>query len=536
MLFDNLANCSRQLHEKAWRLPLFFFNSQLKDLTVPCNPSTDIRMFNLISDPWIKVLRRSGPDEIRPDQITDPDILRPNWQRSDLDLACYELLIGLVYLACPPNGRRDRLSPPSGTLLRNALASLAPAFNLVGSGPLFLQDLEPLPGRHQPVDMLFLDSAGKSTIEKNADLMVHAKRYPSLDLSTAAMALYTLQSFAPAGGSGNRTSMRGGGPLVALVQPESSGLWPLIWANVPHGKKMEPNELEKLPWMRPTETSENNNVRVESLNSNNHCHPEVFFGQPRRIRLVEKGNRITGVIQCKYGTNYEGWIHPLTPYDRKGSNSELLPVHPPKSEPICYRHWAGLVFQAENHRRPACLTAYLRDCPSSEIRLLVAGWAMDNMKPVNFVWSDQPVFDLPLQTVDRAMNLVQSAEQVARALKDAVAAVFGKQLNLGSCAPSRVFKAFWLTTESEFEVELRKLSLGNDSDQDAMEWLMTMRKVAMQLFDSEVAPGLPDLPLSRVQRAGSARKKLKLLFRGYGTAGRKTFDLLGLKSPSVRKK
>ena len=184
-------------------------------------------MLNLITDPWIPVLRRSGRDVIRPDEIADPDVLRPDWPRPDLNLACYELLIGLVYLAHPPNGSDDRANPPDAAVLRLAMEPLAPAFNLLGDGPRFLQDLEPLDGEGSPPEMLFIDSAGDSTAKKNADLMVRRGRYEALSLPLAAMALYTLQAFAPSGGAGHRTSIRGGGPMVTLVNPVAEGLWPL---------------------------------------------------------------------------------------------------------------------------------------------------------------------------------------------------------------------------------------------------------------------------------------------------------------------
>ena len=181
---------------------------------------------NLITDPWLPVLRLSGPDVIRPDQITESDVVRPDWPRPDLNLACYEFLIGLVYLACPPmqpnpvSDWRARRDDPGD--LRHAMAMLAPAFNLTGGGPLFLQDLEPLVGEVTPPDMLFIDSAGGSTAKKNADLMVRRGRYPGLPLPLAAMALLALQAFAPSGGAGNRTSMRGGGPMVTLVRPSGA--------------------------------------------------------------------------------------------------------------------------------------------------------------------------------------------------------------------------------------------------------------------------------------------------------------------------
>ena len=51
-------------------------------------------MLNLISDPWIPVVRRSGRDTVRPDQIAEPDVLRPDWPRPDLNLACLECWSG----------------------------------------------------------------------------------------------------------------------------------------------------------------------------------------------------------------------------------------------------------------------------------------------------------------------------------------------------------------------------------------------------------------------------------------------------------
>src|SRR5690606_1323926 len=141
---------------------------------------------------------------------------------------------------------------PDPARLRDRLATFAPAFNLLGDGPLFLQDMEPLAGEANPPDMLFIDSAGANTARNNADLMVHRNRYPALDPALAAMALYTFRGFAPSGGAGTRTWMRGGGPLVTLVDP-GQGLWPLVWANVPYG---QPAAMESLPWMRATRASD----------------------------------------------------------------------------------------------------------------------------------------------------------------------------------------------------------------------------------------------------------------------------------------
>jgi CRISPR system Cascade subunit CasA len=211
---------------------------------------------NLIRDPWIPVASTAGPRTIRPDQIAEAAVLFPAWPRSDLNIACIEFLIGLVALADPPASREDWRArrSPDAERLRARLAPLAPAFELDGTGPRFLQDLEALPGEPASPDMLFIDSAGENAAKKNADLMVWRDRYPALDPARAAMALYTLQAYAPSGGAGNRTSMRGGGPLVTLVEPHADcTLWDLVWANVPFGV---PQGVEALPWMRPTRISD----------------------------------------------------------------------------------------------------------------------------------------------------------------------------------------------------------------------------------------------------------------------------------------
>src|SRR5690606_20723140 len=120
--------------------------------------------------------------------------------------------------------------------------------------------------------------------------MVHRGRYDSLDLPLAAMTLYTFQAFAPAGGAGNRTSMRGGGPLVTLVGPFET-LWQTVWANMPQGL---PAHIDELPWMRPTRLSSMGDLtyppegKVFSV--------EAFFGMPRRLRLVVAEDHVTGVI------------------------------------------------------------------------------------------------------------------------------------------------------------------------------------------------------------------------------------------------
>jgi len=472
-------------------------------------------MLNLINTSWIPVIRADGPALVRPDQIAEPDVVRLNWPRADLNLACMELLIGLVYLAHPCT---DRAAPPDAATLRAALAPLASAFNLLGDGPRFLQDIEPLSGDPNPPDMLFIDSAGASTAKKNADLMVRRGRYAGLPLPLAAMALFTMQAFAPSGGAGNRTSMRGGGPMVTLVRPETDGLWPLIWANVPHGTPLPPADLHRLPWMRKTMSSQPNGVViVPEQGSQSSPAPEVFFGQPRRLRLVTEDGVVTGVIQQTYGNNYQQWRHPLTPYytDTKG---QVLPLHP-KPGAFGYRNWRGVLLTSDKGLKPQVLTTYLKDVKAAKCSLIVAGWAMDNMKPQDFIWSEQPVFALSEDTEFAATDMVEAAESAGFALK--VCTAEGTDGNHALAA----LEGFYSATQAPFETLLAKMAADGVTRHE--DWLKMLRKAALAEFDAAVLPGLPDLAESQRESAVKARGKLLAAFNGFGL-GKKIFTPLGM--------
>lgn len=82
---------------------------------------------NLITDPWIPAVRDNRLITIRPDQIVGAGVTRPDWPRADLNLACLEFLIGLVFLADPPRDDGDwheRYDSPDSERLRAAPPSL----------------------------------------------------------------------------------------------------------------------------------------------------------------------------------------------------------------------------------------------------------------------------------------------------------------------------------------------------------------------------------------------------------------------------
>lgn len=479
---------------------------------------------NLISDPWIPVVVKDGTRRIiAPWQIAEGDAIRPDWPRADLNLACLELLIGLVYLADPPADLEDwhNRRRPDADRLRGRLLAYASAFNLLGDGPLFLQDLEPLEAEPNPPDMLFFDSPGAQTARKNADLMVHRHRYVVLDHALAAMALYAFQAQAPAGGGGNRTSMRGGGPLITLVDP-GRGLWDLVWANVPDGK---PGEIKELPWMRPMRVS--NEGIVTHPEKGTAFGPEAFFGMPRRLRLLADGSGVTGVIQRPFGTSYVGWVHPLTPYYRIKSGEKLLAVHPRVGR-FGYRHWLGVLAESTDglRQQATCLTTWQsRDC-KAQVSVIVGGWAMDNMKPRDFSVSVQPHVALSGGRLTVLQGMILAAEQVATALRVALEPVLG----VGELRESER-DAFFLNTEEGFLLCLEDLKADDAPDMVARKWFAYLRTIALKQFDDLALAGLVQAQAASVAKVVKARGYLIRTFKGYGKIGGELYSQLGIERP-----
>lgn len=477
---------------------------------------------NLINDAWIPVLCTDGRRRvIAPWQMAEPGILRPDWPRPDFNIACYEFLIGLVFLADPPKEIEDwddRCSPEPARL-KAKLAPYAPAFDLLGDGPRFLQDLEKLDGTPNPTDSLFIDSAGASTAKNNADLMVHRGRYPALSQPMAAIALYTFQAFAPSGGAGNRTSMRGGGPMVTLIDPQR-GMWPLVWANVPTGLA---SRIDELPWMRPTRVSDKING-LETFPPEGRIAVEAFFGMPRRLRLVAEDGNVTGVIQRPWGTNYAKWKHPLSPYYCLKEGEEWLPVHP-RAGRFGYRNWLGVVAgtASSGTREPGLILREGR----GDGKVIVAGWAMENMKPRDFTWSVQPLLRLEPEAEYRLECLIRAAEVAGSALRAALEPV----LKAGEAREAER-EGFFTATEASFRARVDAMLTGKDV---TTLWLEDLRAQALAQFEALALPQLAMRDTKKIAQIVQARKFLALAFRGYGKQGKEIFNHLGLEVPVVKK-
>ncbi len=538
---------------------------------------------NLITDPWLPIRRTRGErDRVRiADLCADhPDrpAARFDWGRPDLDVACLELVIGILTVAFAPATEEalfDLMDAADPAAVQRRLDPLAPAFALDGAKPRFLQDQADLGGEILPVDALLIDGT--------AEYFAKPGRFgtaPVLSRAAAAVALYALQAFAPSGGRGHRTSLRGGGPMTTLVVPNETEsarpLWDLLTSNVPKMRDDEappatPGASPRLfPWLGPTLTSEEKGA-PQVHDSDRRVHPlQVFFGMPRRLVLVfapnPEGTRcaVTGdvdeVVATGFGarhggTNYGAWLHPLTPY--RADKTGKLPMHPREGRQS-YADWIGLVVgRTDNGTEPARV---VRDANRrlsgnrTEHRLLVAGYAMDNAKVLDFKIETVPLVlagtDEGRESVEGgARRMVAAAEAAARALRRAVGGALFRRIedvprDASILAPLR--DRLFARTEAAFTERLKRArdigttasAVADDpAKAELADWLAVLKGQALRIYDEAVPLGeLDALDEKDVERMVDARRVLASGFAGYGALGKNLFGAFGVTPPDAKAK
>jgi CRISPR system Cascade subunit CasA len=543
--------------------------------------------FSLLDDPWIPATGAHGERGwITPADITSTDASGApiwhdiDWGRPDLRIATYELLIGLFATALAPATGDDLIDvvnvPPNAAVLRAALAPLWRYVVIEGDGPRFQQDSEEITGDINPPDALFMDAPGANTIKNGADFFVKRGRTPLLSRKAAAIALHALQAFAPSGGAGHRTSMRGGGPLTTLVVPHRPDLWRRIAVNLPvldRPDRRPPADLSMVfPWARAARLSRSGATTEER--PEHHAHwLQHYFGMPRRIRLVFEANGggrtcavtgavdevvVTGFRMEAYGINYGVWEHPLTPY-YEDKTSQVLPVHP-RSGRIGYRDWVGYQFAGGDKgavSRPALAVRTYADVLATPIgrgRVLAAGYVTDNMKTEDYVEAEVPLVSVPNVRARKLIaeatrdRLIAPAELAARQLRGAlIASLDGDyQKTLIASAVER----FWVMTETDFILALEAITeayagFTADADPDTVQeadigpfivrWLESFRSAALQIF-REAAPldQLGDLPSTQQKAIIDTNRYLHQCLFGRGKSGDALFRQLGLPSPEKK--
>ncbi|MDF7674196.1 type I-E CRISPR-associated protein Cse1/CasA [Acetobacteraceae bacterium ESL0709] len=535
--------------------------------------------FNLIHDKWLPVRRRSGKRErIRPAQIVDQSESDPvvsfEWSRPDFQVACYEFMIGLLATAFPPatvdEWKKLWRTPPTVGKLDETFSRLDEAFYLNRPEKRFLQDFSELESSIELVERLLIDAPGDSTVKKNTDLFIHRGRIRAMSLPDAAMALYTLQSWAPSGGAGNMTGIRGGGPMVTLVLPRRPDpqdsektlpptLWDTLWANTPCGKVVTEQDMPKVfPWMAPTIISGKKGRKIDPKDKAVDLR-QCWWGMPRRIRLCfgtdEKGEiLVTGWKQRPYGPDYTGWIgepldvksgvvvHPLTPRYRAKATSEWLSLHPQPGG-VHYKHWAGIVAEVEN-RLPASNVANWRNkrasCTglnneqSKNVRLLTAGYDMDNMKVRNFLESEMPLpgdGEPELQRLrdEWARHAIEGAAMVQSVLKQVIknAMPNKRDASYDTTFYTTIDQKFTERTENKFfELILKK----EDGVILSREWLKSIRGAALDIF-SEITSLTSGTKLTKAGKIVAAKRRLRAVLGSENLA-----KILGLPFEIIRER
>lgn len=458
--------------------------------------------FNILTEPWVKVLV-NGQREVRPFLAAlQPDVERLDFDREDENLSAYEMLTGIVHATCPPTDPED-WGERRETFLEEVeadLERLMPAFELFGE-KAFMQDLEPLEDMKKPapLDILYLDSSGDNAAKKNTDVMVHRDRVSALSFADAVIALYMFQTTAGFGGAGNLTGMRGGGPAIGIVRPKRTIIGPMadiVWANVAYGKPV--TDLTKaFPWMRPTV-----NDKVVHGPTKGVLPPEVYFSMPRRVRLVIDKGRVVAIRQKPKGIKYGLWRHPNTAYYKNTPKDDPGARHL-KPGQFSYRHWPGITmtaapaqkslhFQAENIR------TWFARTDDEPAQILLGGWAMRKSTALDYVYAEQPIFPEIPELEDLAICKLTAAGFVVAALKRELAKCMVIDMEmvrkLKKPLPAqlaRVEEAFWQGTQFEFERGLADLSSSKRTSENIrQEWRKYLSQRVLRTFDEEMMPGL----------------------------------------------
>jgi CRISPR system Cascade subunit CasA len=537
-------------------------------------------MMNLIKEKWIRCTHNLDGTRsiIAPYQITQgingsnpiTDVIA---NRPDFKGALYQFLIGLLQTISPPRNEKEWFAmwkkPPAPEDLKERFESVADAFEFDTEGPAFMQDFDLPDGETKPISALLIDAPGGKTLRDNLDHFIKRGQVEAICYPCAALALYTMQTNAPAGGVGHRVGLRGGGPLTTLLDLDETfegsyksrfTLWHRLWLNVLPEKDIRyayedagcdweaKDPVHIFPWLGPTRTSEKNTGCETSPTD---VHPfQMYWGMPRRIRIDFKdsaegrcdlcgtaGSRLVHqYITKNYGINYAGlWTHLLTPYARKNQSADPLPLHGQKGG-LTYRNWLGLTMgDRDNNQKPAKTVEYFLSERVSHIktdrqaRIWAYGYDMDNMKARCWYDSRMPLYAIDPSIREKIKELVtkyvDAAVEMASNLRKEVRNARYKRPQDVKGDWSFIDIEFWQTTEPRFyeciKGGIAALNKNEDLANIKKQFHSALRNTAMSLFDRYALGGpLGDMEMDRVVKA---RRNLSIWI----VTGRKVKELIG---------
>jgi CRISPR system Cascade subunit CasA len=512
-------------------------------------------MINLIMDNWLLVRRASGAGEIiAPWQITEDHEANPiaalATPRADFNGALMQFLIGLLQTAAPPQAADDDdwlawlEQAPAPALLKEKFGHIQHAFNLHSDGPRFMQDFGELDGDTKPIGALLIEAPGAQTLRNNTDHFIKRGGVEALCPVCIASALFTLQTNAPSGGAGHRTSLRGGGPLTTLAIVDSQDraglpetLWRNVWLNVLRQRDLESltdgadkqADADLFPWLAPTRTSNPKQSGRDTYPSD--VNPlQMYWAMPRRIRLdwehtraglcdicgADSDRLVSQYVTQNYGVNYHGpWKHPLSPHSLDKKDNAPIPQHPQPGG-MSYRHWLRFVAGEELSEAARVISAFNKRNPEEklQLRLWAFGYDMNNMKARCWYETIYPLYLLDERVrptfIDRAQSLVSAAIDVSGYVRGTVKDAWFKRPGDAKGDTSFLIEAFFQHTENVFFNSLHRLrdELVSDGDGIAVlnAWHGELKHVALDMFDYWAARG--DVSVANPRRIATAHKKL----------------------------
>ena len=224
-----------------------------------------------------------------------------------------------------------------------------------------------------------------------------------------------------------------------------------------------------------------------------------------------------------------------------------------KSSRVGYRQWLGFVFQdPQGAELPAAaIDTYFKrraaDLAGKNVeafrrsRQLVAGYYLDNMKPLEFGEALLPLnVDVrinPAAAAQLAHAWVEAADESARAVGNAVKdGLYSNKAKIAADAAvlTNAKVRFWADTEQDFFTQLPSAIAGLAAvyvSDEALRahrqatgaiWLAAMRRVALAIFDTVVPIDTADLKdIDNYKKIVEARRFLTSTFAGYTPSGRR---------------
>jgi CRISPR system Cascade subunit CasA len=528
---------------------------------------------HLIHDPWLTVRKSDASrHRIRPCDLVNLEIADVDASRADLVVAARTFLIGLMTTAGLADTESDwqRLynNPPSADTISAALARFAPAFELLGNGHRFCQHQAVVEdGDRQRIAPLLIDGPSKESDERNHDVMMDVV---GLSPSTAALALYALQQFAPSGGRGHRQSMRGGSPMSTLV---SSGrtLWHNVWLNVETNEQLAarsprhwqhpPAIGDVFPWMGRVRTSE---TQLETTTSD--AHPLQVYWQMPRLLWLEAGDAgndrcgltgessntlVRGYYRRQLGVKYSvDWRHPHVPYVRK--NNGLVPARA-SARASHVGDWLGIVYRDQNgDREPAAVVATASthrvwSITEASLRVDVFGFDMRSRKVLGAISHAMPILTVDPVDADDLQAAVErcvlAVELVARTVaKIAWGALVGPETKdaerrIASSEANSVMKAFLTAMEQHVEGAIRTAAVQIQAGSfDPLAHARTLHSDIRREVEAAFDARLPtDTWVHGLERRVRKRWELSRFLIGLDKSGAELFARLQLPTPEAKK-